>query len=93
MNEETIMAGETWGEREKRRKEMRATMLKKRTEELMELQSREFDIRRITPQHYRVNGRLDIWPEQNRWYDIKNFRRGYFSQIGYFVKHYFEKNG
>lgn len=92
MREEQ-MESDDWRDYRKQQQNRRSERLKIMTEELLELRDHGFDIRRLTPFHYRVNGRLDIWPIHNRWHDIKTFERGGFSQIGYFVNHYFEAHG
>lgn len=35
-----------------------------------------FEVRQLTPYHYRVEGRLDLYPKRRRWHDIKTNTRG-----------------
>lgn len=35
-----------------------------------------YEIRKITPYQFRINGRLDIYPSNKRFHDIRDMRRG-----------------
>ena len=48
-----------------------------------------FEVEEKTGTHFRVNGRLDVYPVSRRFHDIKhNHRGGYLDMIG-FVKQFF----
>lgn len=72
---------------QQKRREVRLPI---RTSILMSLQGEGFKIEQKTPYHFRVNGRLDLWPIHNRFHDIKTGRRGGFARIDYFVRAFFK---
>ena len=50
----------------------------------------DFDVRRLTETHYRVNGRLDLWPTTRRYYDILSKQKGRYGDLAKFVRDHFE---
>jgi hypothetical protein len=81
---------EFWrGYREEQRKR-RAARLPKRTEALLALRAEGYEIEKKTEYHFRVNGRLDVWPTHNRYHDIRTGKRGGYPDIVRFIKRFFK---
>jgi hypothetical protein len=40
--------------------------------------------------HFRINGRLDVWPSTKKWYDIKSHAKGEYENLFTFVMLRFE---
>ncbi len=61
---------------------------------LPQLEKEGFIVIEITPSQYRINNRLDIYPKNARWHDIKKNKRGSFygRNLGNFVRGYFTSN-
>lgn len=55
------------------------------------LYSKGYQIRRFTPYHFRINDRLDIFPVNRRWHDIKENRRGGYDDVFKFVSKFFNR--
>jgi hypothetical protein len=52
----------------------------KRLEEAIEifdiLIARDYEVTQFSQYHFRVNGRLDIWPTSKKWYDTRSHAKG-----------------
>ena len=48
----------------------------------------DYDVLLLTKQnrHYRINGRLDVWPSIKRYYDLKNRHKGSYDDLEKFVR-------
>jgi hypothetical protein len=59
--------------------------------DLLNLADQGFDIRVVNEDGYqfRVNGRLDIYPTNKRWHDIKENKRGGYESLTEFIPRFF----
>lgn len=39
--------------------------------------------------HFRINGRLDVWPTTKKWYDLNSKRRGTYKSLYIFARDFF----
>ena len=65
---------------------------------LLSLEKQGFTVKKITSRHYRINGRLDVWPLHSRYHDLQLDARGGFKSttaydIRKFIKNYFKQYG
>jgi len=60
--------------------------LSKGEAELEELVAFDYQIVQLSPYHFRINGRLDVWPSSKRWWDRRTFRKGGYDDLVSFVK-------
>lgn len=82
---------EGWTEYRQAQKERRAARLPKRQATIERLASEGFKVDKKTEYHYRINGRLDIYPIHHRYHDIVTNKRGTFQAIHSFVHGFFPK--
>lgn len=81
-NEET----EFWKAYHEEQQERRDKRRSARSLEISQLQQDGFKVQRITPYQFRVNGRLDLYPVNNRFHDIKTGRRGRAGDLAAFAR-------
>ena len=55
-------------------------------DELEALVSFDYSVVQFTEWHFRINGRLDIWPPRRKYYDNKSMRKGTYSTLKDLVK-------
>lgn len=67
----------------KRRKQAN---LKAGEAELEELVAFDYQVVQLSPYHFRINGRLDVWPSSKRWWDCRTFGKGDYQDLVAFVK-------
>lgn len=60
--------------------------LNKGEAELEELVAFDYQVVQLSPYHFRINSRLDVWPSSKRWWDTKTFRKGDYDDLVSFVK-------
>lgn len=70
----------------------RARKLKEGEDALERLVARDIRVVQLSEYHFRINGRLDVWPSSGKYYDIKNGAKGTCSKLFPFVMEYI-KNG
>ena len=80
-----------WDEHKKEMRDMRkgrCDLFEKKT--ITELEGLGYEVRRMSPYHFRINGRLDIYPANKRWHDIKLIDRGDIRGVTFvgFIKQY-----
>ena len=80
---------EMWREQREAQQARRFARLPKRVERLLALRAEGFEIEQKSPYHFRVNGRLDVWPVHNRYHDLKLKKRGGFPDVAVFVRRFF----
>lgn len=61
--------------------------------ELLELEKQGYDIRVVNEAGYqfRVNGRLDVYPTNKRWHDLKKNVRGDYDSLSRFIPTFFSQ--
>ena len=52
----------------------------------------DYRVEQLSEYHFRVNGKLDIWPSSRKYYDIKLGRKGEYVKLKDFVVEYFKQN-
>ena len=40
------------------------------------IKAKGFEVKKMGGGRYRIGGRIDYWPKENRWHDIKTMERG-----------------
>ena len=83
------MSDETWTQWRHDQQVRRAKRLPVRTAEILALKRQGYDVEQRTDYHFRVNGRLDLWPIHNRWHDLLTQERGGAKNLARFVKERF----
>lgn len=68
--------GEAWREYRRAQQERRAARLPVRTEEILALTGKGFDVRQITDFQFRVDGALDLYPIHRRYHHLPSQKRG-----------------
>jgi len=82
---------EKWNQHEEEMKKMRSGRREVFEETCVkELEGLGYQVRKMSPYQFRINDRLDIYPSNKRWNDIKEFKRGDIRGITFvgFVKNY-----
>ncbi len=59
------------------------------TTALEKLVAWDFKVQAFSDVHFRINGRLDVWPTTRKWYDTRNHKKGHYPELESFVKSYF----
>jgi hypothetical protein len=67
-------------------RERRRESLKKGEEELEILVARDYEVRQMSEYHFRINGRLDVWPSTRKWYDLRSRRKGSYKSLAALAK-------
>lgn len=67
-------------------KARRAGNLKEGEEILEALVAMDYEVKQFSPYHFRINGRLDVWPSAKKWYDLKTQEKGVYASLMKFVK-------
>lgn len=57
-------------------------------EALEKLVAYDYEVHSFTDLHFRINGRLDVWPSTKRWYDKRTHRKGEYDELERFVKEF-----
>lgn len=78
MNEWDWYKSDQWKRRQKR--------LPIRSQRILDLRRRGYTVEQKTEWHFRVNGRIDLWPIHNRWHDLETNERGGAKDLAIFVK-------
>ncbi len=89
MNDQSEMWKEYRGDQRERRTER----VIDRTSQIASLKKDGFDIEQKSAFHFRVNGRLDLWPTHNRYHDIRENKRGGYGDVVMFVREFFKGEG
>ena len=85
--------GEYWNDIKnyrKDQKEKRDRRIWQMIENKLETLSRKYNIEKKTQYQYRINGMLDIYPQNKRYHDIKNNKRGDYNDMIKFVNNFFK---
>lgn len=70
--------GELWKEYRRAQQQRRSDRLGPRTDEILALKGKGFDVRELTPYHFRIDGKLDLFPIHRRYHFVaENVRGGY----------------
>lgn len=75
-----------WDQWKHDQQQRRAKRLPIRTEAILHLKVQGYDVEQKTETHFRINGRLDLYPIHNLWHDIKTNERGGAKDLAVFVK-------
>jgi hypothetical protein len=46
----------------------------------------DYTVEQFSDYHFRINGRLDVWPSSRRYYDQKTQRKGEYNSLEFFVR-------
>ncbi len=60
------------------RREERTEKRTQNTAEILELRALGYDVRQITEYHFRIEGKLDLYPTRGRWHNLRHNKRGYY---------------
>jgi hypothetical protein len=58
-------------------------------EDLEQLVALDFDVVPFSPYHFRINGRLDVWPSSKKWFDKSTGRHNSYDSLIPFVQDFF----
>lgn len=50
-----------------------------------------FNVHQFSEYHFRVGGRLDVWPTSKKWYDTKAHCKGTYDNLELFVQDHFNE--
>lgn len=53
----------------------------------------DFAVHQFSEYHFRINGRLDVWPTSRKYYDIKSHQKGTYHDLERLAKDLFAENG
>lgn len=76
---EDMSDGELWREYRRAQQQRRAARLPIRTQEILKLRAKGFDVRELTEFQFRVDGALDLYPIHRRYHVLKTGKRGGYS--------------
>jgi hypothetical protein len=62
--------------------------LKTSEEEFEVLAACDHVIQQFSPLHFRIDGRVDVWPSTKKWYDRITFRKGSYTDLVQFARAY-----
>ena len=74
----------------RQQKEKRDLRIWPMIENKLKLVSKKHNVRKLTQYQYRINGTLDIYPQNKRYHDIKNNKRGDYKDMIKFVNKFFK---
>lgn len=49
----------------------------------------DFRVQEFGDYHFRINGRLDVWPTTRRWYDLNSRQKGIYGNLYEFTREFF----
>jgi hypothetical protein len=75
VNDDVDMS-DLWREYRRAQQERRASRLGPRTDEILALAGKGFDVRVLTEYQFRIDGALDLFPIHRRFHDLKTQARG-----------------
>jgi len=64
----------------------RKARLPERTAAILALQWEGYEVEWKSEYHFRVNGRMDLWPIHNRWHDLRTQERGGAPDLADFIR-------
>lgn len=73
---EDVDIGDLWREYRRAQQERRASRLGPRTDEILALSGKGFDVVPLTSYQFRIDGALDLFPIHRRFHDLKTQTRG-----------------
>lgn len=85
--------GEYWNDIKshfKKKKEAREKRVRPIIENKLETLSEKYNVERKTDYQYRINGILDIYPQNQRYHDIRKNKRGDYKEMIKFVNNFFK---
>lgn len=53
------------------------------------LVAQDFSVVQLSEWHFRINGRLDVWPTSRKFYDRKSYVKGEYTHLEQFAKEHF----
>ena len=89
---EESLTNEDWQQYRREQQLRREKRLPVRTDAILSLRRQGYIVEQKTDYHFRVNGRMDLWPIHNRWHDLKTQERGGAKDLAIFVKERFRHN-
>lgn len=72
-------------------KKLKAERLLTSEEEFEILTAYDHVVQQFSPLHFRIDGRLDVWPSTQKWYDRTNFRKGEYDDLVTFARDYLKE--
>lgn len=60
------------------RQQERAEKRVQETAKILELRGLGYEVRQITEYHFRVDGKLDLYPTRGRWHNMRAGKRGFY---------------
>lgn len=52
----------------------------------------DFQVHQFSEYHFRIGGRLDVWPSSRKFYDIKSHQKGVYDNLERFVQKHFRQH-
>lgn len=80
------MSGIDWESYRGQQKLRRKDRLGHRTDKILALRKQGYIVEELSPTHFRINSRLDVWPIHNNWHDLKTRERGGTLDLATWVK-------
>ena len=82
MSNDDVSMSEVWREWHRVLRDRREVRRAGATGDILALSEHGYRVRKLTEHQFRVNGRLDLFPTNRRWHDLKtNTRGGYGSAL------------
>lgn len=67
-------------------REYRRQCLREGESELEELVAFDYEVVQLSDYHFRINGKLDVWPSSKKWYHTRTHRKGNYKSLKLLVK-------
>ena len=82
--------GEWCNDYKEAQQERRKERLPIRTDEILELETLGYEVKKFTDYQYRIQGTIDIYPIHRNWHNIKTNKRGNYTAGK--LKHFIQSN-
>lgn len=67
-------------------KKLRKLNLSSSEESFEILTAHDHVVQQFSPVHFRIDGRIDVWPSTKKWFDRVTFRRGTYTDLVEFAR-------
>lgn len=82
------MDAEDYSQYREAQKKRRAERLPIRTEEILNLKTQGYDVRKLSDYQYRINEQIDLYPIHRNYHHIKKNRRGAYTNALALIRKY-----
>ena len=86
------MGGIDWETYRRMQQLRRHARLRRRSEAILKLKRRGYDVKQLEPIHFRINDKVDLYPLHNQWHDLRTGERGAARDLSIWLKEHLKPN-